>query len=126
MSEKGSYRRIGVVTARRLQTGTTWRTANGELLQAKAGDWLVFDQSGGERVIANCPFLATHKLLSGDSWERCARVEARRAKRAESVMTLEGPVEALPGDWIVTDESGNTWPVPDSHFRTSYVVSTDD
>ena len=126
MSDYSSYRRIGVVTARRLQTGTTWRASSGDVLNAKAGDWIVSDQSGGVRVVADGPFLATHKRLSYDSWERCARVKARRAVRAEIVVTLEGSVKAMPGDWIVIDESGNAWPVPDSHFRESYTASSDE
>ena len=30
---------------------------------------------------------------------------------------------ALEGDWVVTDDSGNRWVVPDDHFAQHYVIA---
>lgn len=36
------------------------------------------------------------------------------------IATLEGWRRVNPGDWIVTDDSRNTWPMADEMFRLLY------
>ncbi|MEV8223145.1 hypothetical protein AB0P16_11880 [Dietzia maris] len=122
------YRRFGTVTATRLTTDLTWDVGpvddgagSTETLTGRAGDWRVEDASGGVRTVADERFRATHRHLEGDRWERCSEVDARRSAGGETVQSLEGPVTSSAGDWIVREESGNSWPVPDDHFRSTYV-----
>lgn len=122
------YQRFGTVHAFKLDEGVTWtvgsvdqKPGSAEELVGRAGDWCVEDTSGGVRTVTNQRFHATHRHVKGDRWERCAEVDARVSPGGEIVDSLEGQVTAQKGDWIVRDDSGNSWPVPDAHFRATYV-----
>ncbi len=112
--------RVGRVTARRLTKPLSWPTSSGEIMRAKAGDWIVSDMTGGTRSVTDTSFRASYRQLAGDSWERTGRVLARPARVGERLSSQEGPAVAVSGDWRVRDEAGAEWFVPDSHFRTSY------
>ena len=49
-------------------------------------------------------------------YERISEVTARQAQIEGKVITLEGEAIASPGDWIATDDRGNSWPVPRDEF----------
>lgn len=121
MSVGDRYERVGTVSAHRLAQDHKWTTGLGEPMEGKAGAWLVSDDSGGERVVEDSAFRRTHEHLSGHTWRRISRVRARRVEAAETVRTTEGDATACAGDWVVTDEDGNSWPVRESHFRSAYV-----
>lgn len=126
--EWARYRRFGTVRATRLDEDLTWGvgtpdplTGETATLTGEAGDWRVEDSTGGVRTVTDERFRATHRHLEGDRWERCAEVDARRSAGGETVRSLEGEVASNAGDWIVRDDTGNSWPVPDEHFRSTYV-----
>ena len=52
------------------------------------------------------------RLKHGNQWERAGKVLARPARPGETVHTLEGPVTALDGDFVVQGDKGEQWPVP--------------
>jgi hypothetical protein len=110
------------VTAQRLAVPRTWRAGSGDELVGEAGDWLVTDQEGGERTVRDEVFRRLHRHLDGDRWVRVGSVRARRVGAAEEVRSLEGVVTAHPGDWVLTDDEGGSWPVSDDYFRSAYAV----
>jgi len=114
------FRRVGEVTARRLDEDHAWVTTHGDQLQGRAGDWVVESPDGGQRTVQHDEFLTLYEPISGDRWRRTGTVMARQASTRETVATLEGPARAEPGDWIVTAPDGSSWPVPAEVFRKSY------
>lgn len=114
------FRRVGTVTAHRLESNRTWQTSNGATLDGRRGDWLVEDTSGGVRTVTDGRFRETHCHLSEDRWQRTAVLEARPARPGERAVSLEGTSTAVAGDWIVRDAPDNAWVVPGDHFSASY------
>lgn len=47
-------------------------------------------------------------------------VYAYQTKFGMTVHTLEGDMNAEPGDWIITGEKGEQYPCKDSIFRLTY------
>lgn len=118
--EPGEFRRVGEVTARRLEEDLAWVTKHGDELQGHAGDWVVESPDGGQRTVKDQEFRTLYEPLSDGRWRRTGTVMARQVSTQVSVSTLEGVARAEPGDWIVTSPDGNSWPVPDEVFQRSY------
>lgn len=119
MSEgKGArrFRRAGMVTARQLPEPRDWVTKAGDTLHGKAGDWLVEGPDGAERTVADEKFRASYEEIAPGQYRRVGVVTARQVSAGESVATLEGSATARPGDWVVTDAGGDSWPVPDAQI----------
>jgi hypothetical protein len=128
-----TYERIGTVTAKRHRRRWNWITASGKTAQAAAGTWEVRD-SGHSWPVRNDIFRATHRreqplfrlaaigmrMADGDTWEREGKVLAREARPGETIHTLEGPVTAAAGDWVIQGNRGEQWPVPGDEFRRRY------
>lgn len=47
-------------------------------------------------------------------------VSARPVTQPEPIETREGVVAAAPGDWVLTDNLGNKWPVSEAHLYSHY------
>ena len=47
-------------------------------------------------------------------------MHARKARAGEVVETLEGPLTAQAGDWIVRGSAGESWPVRPGTFSQQY------
>lgn len=114
------YRRVGVVTAARLNEPHSWQTATGETLVGQPGDWLVTDDAGSTRTVTDASFRATHRPLEGDRWQRTSEVDARPVVPGERIETQEGPTTAGSDGWVVRDADGNHWIVPVAKFRDGY------
>ncbi len=65
-------------------------------------------------------FRARYEHVDGDRWRRHGVVAARPARTGEVIDTLEGPVTAAEGDWVVRGEQGEQWPVPADEFARRY------
>ena len=115
------YLRHGEVRAVRLTAPHTWQAADGTVLSAQAGDWHVTDEHGHERTVRDAQFRASHDQVTGDRWARTGKGRAWRVAKPTTVQTLEGPVTAAPGDWIVQGQTGEQWPVPAGEFEHSHV-----
>jgi hypothetical protein len=114
-----SHRRQGVASAERLVTDRSWKTANGSTMRNTAGDWWVVDDTGGGRGVAANRFAEQYVQCAPSRYRRRGKVAARRLETLTKVETLEGPADAVAGDWLVFD--GTTrWVVGDVHFRTAY------
>lgn len=115
-----AYVRVGRVRAVRLTEPTRWQTPTGDELRAEAGDWLVTDETGGQRSVTDDSFRASHVHEHGDLWRRTSRVLARRVRPGEVVRTQEGPTVAGSTGWVVRDQRGHRWIVPADHFDAAY------
>ena len=114
------YRRRGEVAAEKRSHAWTWTAATGDVMQASAGDWAVFDDAGHERSVAASVFESTHERVGPGRYRRSGTVAARRAMSEQVVTTLEGDIVAHLGDWIIEGPQGERWPIPDEQFRLSY------
>jgi hypothetical protein len=114
------YRRIGSVSAHQRSTAWTWISHSGETMRAEAGDWEVKDGDADSWSVRDDIFRSTYEHFDGDQWRRRGMVVARRARGGEIVDTLEGPVIAADGDWVVQGEAGEQWPVPGEEFARRY------
>lgn len=98
-----------------------WRTHSGETLRGEAGDWAVRESEGDEPwSVRDDIFRASYEHIDGDRWRRRGTVDARPARDAETVHTLEGPVTARAGDWVVRGDAGEQWPVRAEEFAKRY------
>lgn len=115
------YERFGTVTARQLEEDLEWGVPSGDHFLAHAGDWVVSDDGGNERVVKAGEF---HHLYApegdGGRYRRTGTVHAARITSTGTVTSLEGDQVAREGDWFVTDPRGNSWPVPDEVFTATY------
>ncbi|WP_404498099.1 hypothetical protein [Arthrobacter sp. GAS37] len=114
------YQRVGEVAARQLTEAHTWQSSQGDRLSGEVGDWIVSSPEGGERTVAAVEFEKLYEAISEGTFCRRGLVTARQTMAREYVKSLEGEATAEPGDWIVTDDRCNSWPVPDHVFRLSY------
>ncbi|EGP0013622.1 TPA: PGDYG domain-containing protein [Enterococcus faecium] len=49
-------------------------------------------------------------------------VIAEQVTEVTVVQTIEGPLTAQPGDWIITGVEGEKWPVKKEIFEKTYVI----
>ena len=114
------FRRSGRVRLVRVaERVETWTTDSGSTMTAQPGDMII---SSGERTWSITPgsFAATYAQVEGDVYERTGEVWARPAKPGELVATQEGEDVAGEGQWRVTDDTGNSWFVPEDVFAANY------
>jgi hypothetical protein len=114
------YRRAGIVTAHRRDRPWTWTAQTGDVLSGDTGDWEVTDGDESSWSVTDDIFRASYRHLGGDRWERRGEVVARPAIPGEVVETLEGPVVAVEGDYVIQGEQGEQWPVPGPEFARRY------
>jgi hypothetical protein len=112
--------RHGVVWARRRDEPWEWTTASGQTLHGAAGDWEVFDKRGTAHSVAPDAFASSHRHLDGDRYERIGSVQARPAREGERVETLEGPLTAKAGEWVVRGDLGEEWVITPDRLRAGY------
>jgi hypothetical protein len=104
-------------------------TDAGDALVAAAGDWWASDDSpradGSTREwsIGQVQFAAMYRPVAGSPgvFERIGEIWARPSEMGEVIQSLEGAETALESDWVVRDDDGNQWLVPDAHFVKNYV-----
>ena len=97
------FRRAGTVTAQRHAAPWSWMSASGRTMHAGAGDWEVRGAGDETWSVRDDIFRSSHEQLDGTRWRRTGLVHARKARAGEVVETLEGPLTAQAGDWIVRD-----------------------
>jgi hypothetical protein len=114
-----TYKRVGTVTAKRRRRRWNWITASGKTAQAAAGTWEVRD-SGHSWPVRNDIFRASFRRTPRDTWQRKGKVLVRKARPGETIHTLEGPVTAAAGDWVIQGNRGEQWPVPADEFSRRY------
>jgi hypothetical protein len=114
------FRRTGTVEAEQRDQPWSWTSASGRPMHAGDGDWSVRGPSGDSWSVRDDIFRATHQHIDGNVWRRCGLVKARQARGDEVIETLEGPVPARAGDWIVQGPQGEQWPVRPEIFTKQY------
>jgi hypothetical protein len=90
-------------------------------MTADAGDWAVSDGEGSDWSVRDHIFRDTYAQVDANRWRRTGLVDARRAEAGETVRTLEGPVAATSGSWVVRGDQGEQWVVPADKFARNYV-----
>lgn len=119
-SDWRTVRRHGVVWARRRDEPWSWTTPSGQTLHGSAGDWEVYDKRGRQHSVAPQIFEATHRRLDGDRYERIGTVQVRPARSGERIETLEGPLIAAAGEWVVRGEQGDEWVITGERLASAY------
>ena len=116
------FRRSGRVRLVRVaERAETWTTQSGTPMTAEVGDLIIAAETGGDlRSVKPASFAATYALVEGDVYERTGEVWARPANPGERVMTQEGEDIAGEGQWLVTDDDGNSWFVPEDVCTAGY------
>ena len=116
------FRRSGRVRLVRVaERAETWTTDSGNPMTAQPGDLIITAETGGDlRSITPASFAATYAQVEGDVYERTGEVWARPAQPGERVATQEGEDVAGEGQWLVTDDDGNSWFVPEDVFTAGY------
>jgi hypothetical protein len=115
------YARDGLVTAVRRDEPWTWTTEHGETMHAAAGDWSVREgQEGRDWSVSDDLFRASYEHVSGTQWRRTGFVDARPSRAGETIATLEGPVVAAAGSWVLRGREGEQWPVSADWFARNY------
>ncbi len=115
------FRRHGRVTLLRVvERPETWTTRSGKLMTVAIGDRVIMDFGGGIRSVKPDSFNATHVHVEGNVYERIGEVWARPAQPGERVLTQEGEDVAGEDQWLVTDDDGNSWFVPENAFEFGY------
>lgn len=117
--------RHGVVWARRRDEPWDWTTASGQTLHGSAGDWEVFDKRGVAHAVTPSAFQSSHRHLDGDRYERTGSVQVRPAKDGELIDTLEGPLVAHTGEWVVRGDIGEEWVITAERLRSGYRAPVD-
>jgi hypothetical protein len=115
-----TIRRRGVVTARRRDTPWEWTTHSGQRLRGAAGDWEVLDSRGRAHSVAPEVFELSHERIDENTWRRTGTVEVRPARPAERIETLEGPVVANAGEWVVRGSLGDEWVISAGRLAAGY------
>jgi hypothetical protein len=114
------FQRTGTVVAEQRSEPWSWTSTSGRPMQAGPGDWDVRGASGDRWSVRDDIFRSTHEHIEGSIWRRCGFVKARQARGDELIETLEGPLPAEEGDWIVQGQQGEQWPVRPDVFRKQY------
>lgn len=89
-------------------------------MRGEVGDWVVESATVGRHTVAAAEFPRLYEWVGGDTFLAIGEVDARQTMEEEHIATLEGSVRTAPGDWVITDDRGNSWPLPDSVFREAY------
>lgn len=114
------FRRTGTVVAQRHAEPWSWTSASGQTLHAGGGDWEVRGACDEAWSVRDDIFRSTHEHIDGMRWRRTGLVTARMTRDREIVDTLEGPVSAGAGDWVVRGSAGEQWPVRPETFARHY------
>lgn len=115
-----SFRRSGMVTAEKREKAWTWTARSGQTMHADAGDWAVQDATGDSWSVRADIFADSYQHVDENRWRRTGVVSARPARIGEVVPTVEGPVQAAPGDWVVKGTHGELWPLSADRFAQRY------
>ncbi|KQO10314.1 hypothetical protein ASF06_09070 [Agreia sp. Leaf244] len=113
-------RRMGTVTARKVDDTFSWRNQNGDTLTSSAGDWRVEDETGAVWSVDASEFAGLYEQVDENTWQRTGVVSVRPGIPGEIVHTWEGPATVTEGDWVVRGRAGEVWNVSASHFAERY------
>jgi len=110
------------VRAQRAQHAVRVKTTGGKLEAEPGEDFIVQYADGDRAVVRGDIFTRTYEDLGGGLYRKRTDIVLRyfTLKRHVLVDTIEGPVHAAPGDWIVQGVEGELWPVPRDKAHEKY------
>ena len=113
------YRSRVVVDAHGVDASGTWTTPHGDILRAAPGDWWVTD--GKDRwSVGRDIFAATYSRSDDGRFRKTATVVAVQLEHDFVLDTPEGQASGLAGDWLVRNDTGESWPVDSATFARRY------
>lgn len=100
------------------QITTSW----GATLNYRRGDMIVGEAQGDPRPVRRDIFEATYSASGPDSWTKRSDVPVGYfvIDQPRTIQTLEGPVQAARGDYILIGAAGEMWPVKPAKFQQRY------
>lgn len=115
------FERAGEVIAEQICEPWNWTAESGDVMSAEPGDWkLRRGDDGAPWSVRDDIFRSSYTHVTGNRWRRMGTVAARPAVDGEVIDTLEGPVTASAGDWVVRGDAGEQWPVGAAQFLERY------
>ena len=115
------FERAGEVIAEQICRPWSWTTESGDVMSAEPGDWkLRTGSDGAPWSVRDDIFRSSYRHITGNRWRRTGSVLARPAVDGEVIDTLEGPVTATAGDWVVRGDAAEQWPVGAAEFAERY------
>jgi hypothetical protein len=121
-----TYRRTGTVTAKYHWGHWNWINRSGEAVRAPGRTWEV-SEGGHSWPVRNDIFRASYRRKHWTTWTPCGKtwtrygvVLVRQAHTGETIHTLEGPVMASDGDWVIQGNRGEQWPIARDEFERRY------
>lgn len=91
-------------------------------LRAEPGDWIITGINGKQYPCKPDIFEKTYEPVdnSGKFRKKPVIIEAFQTNEEMIINTLEGPLYAAPGDWIITGIAGEQYPCKPSTFEKIY------
>lgn len=116
------YTKIEPVTAQVSRRPFKWKTSDGQVMRADAGDWRVVQPDGRVTSVKPSVFDKTYEPVEGEpgKFRKTAPTKARQLDRPVDIKTLEGPGHGEPGDYLVTGAEGEQYIVPRTEFEKLY------
>lgn len=107
------------VHARQLRETQIWHTSSGSTMRGKPGDWLI-SEGDEEWTVDQRIFEESYEEVGVTKYRKASPVRARQLENSTTLETLEGTDCLSAGDWIVMNNSGECWGMPDTTFRERY------
>lgn len=94
----------------------------------KGGHWVIIGPNGDVYGCEQNVFEQTYERVeTGNNWYRkTTRVTARQIEQEMPLETMEGPAVGKPGDWLVTNQTGEQYFISNSVFIKTYEAITPD
>jgi hypothetical protein len=117
------YRKLGTVSAEKLNQPIEWKTGNGDSMRGEAGDWMVSDGSGSKWTVKPDIFAQTYGEVPGSAgqYQKTALGVARRLTFPTTIETLEGKGSGKAGDYMMRGPAGESYIVSKGKFESIYV-----
>jgi hypothetical protein len=124
MNRQNRYRKRITVTAYWSRDGADYKKPWG-VQQFSSSHWVVIGIDGDIYGCDLAVFNATYELVEGHEgrYRKVGAVAASQLEAETIVNTLEGPARGVPGDWLVTNSTGEQYVISDSTFRATYELA---
>lgn len=121
MNKRKFRKKPVVVEAYQTDRKIVVQATEGPLL-ASPGDWIITGVDGKQYPCKPDIFEKTYEPVNGTGQYRRKPViiEAFQTPKELVIITLEGPLRAEPGDWIITGVTGEQYPCKPSIFEKIY------
>jgi hypothetical protein len=115
------YRKRILVQAFWSEDGATYHKQWGDQMH-KGGHWVIIGPNGNVYGCEPNVFAQTYELVEPvqNLYHKTAEVTARQIEKDMSIETIEGPAFGRPGDWLITNQTGEQYFISHSVFIETY------